>query len=305
VIRLHHAYLLAGAFLAWTALGALRRLRIASALFWGLLAAAFLAGDRIRDGAMGALVLALAVLGAFLRGEARGREEGPPSPGGILFLPALLIPALTLACVLGLRKAAWNGAPLLEPANATLVSLALACAGALAAALAVTRRWPWTAGSEGGRLLEAIGGAAILPLLLATLGAVFSACGVGTAMARLLREALPMDHRLVAVLAYGLGMALLTMVMGNAFAAFPVMTAGIGLPILVRLHGANPAAVGALGMLSGYCGTLLTPMAANYNIVPAALLELPDPHGVIKAQVPTAAVLLPVNLALIWFLAFR
>ena len=40
----------------------------------------------------------------------------------------------------------------------------------------------------------------------------------------------------------------------------------------------------AVGMLSGYCGTLMTPMAANYNIVPVALLELPDQHAVIKAQ---------------------
>lgn len=32
-------------------------------------------------------------------------------------------------------------------------------------------------------------------------------------------------------------------------------------------------------MLSGFCGTLMTPMAANFNIVPAALLELSDRNG--------------------------
>ena len=46
--------------------------------------------------------------------------------------------------------------------------------------------------------------------------------------------------------------------------------------------------LGALGMLTGYCGTLLTPMAANFNLVPAALLELDDPNGVIRMQVGTA-----------------
>jgi uncharacterized membrane protein len=184
------------------------------------------------------------------------------------------------------------------------VALGLACAGALAAALAITRRGPGEAATEGSRLLDAIGWAALLPLLLATLGSVFSACGVGEAVAHLVRAAVPMDSRLVAVLAYGLGMALLTMIMGNAFAAFPVMTAGVGLPLLVRMHGAHPAVLGALGMLSGYCGTLLTPMAANYNIVPAALLELPDANAVIKAQAPTALALLSVNLGLMYFLVF-
>jgi uncharacterized membrane protein len=93
--------------------------------------------------------------------------------------------------------------------------------------------------------------------------------------------------------------------MGNAFAAFPVMMAGIGLPLLVLKHGAQPAVLGSLGMLTGYCGTLLTPMAANFNIVPAVLLELRDQYGVIRAQMPTAIVLLLVNVLLMAWLVFR
>ncbi|WP_333595055.1 5-oxoproline transporter, DUF979 family subunit, partial [Anaerospora hongkongensis] len=54
----------------------------------------------------------------------------------------------------------------------------------------------------------------------------------------------------------------------------------------------------------GYCGTLMTPMAANFNIVPAALLDLPDKNGVIKAQIPTALLLLTVNVFLMYFLVF-
>ncbi|MGZ8349130.1 MAG: 5-oxoproline transporter, DUF979 family subunit, partial [Allosphingosinicella sp.] len=91
---------------------------------------------------------------------------------------------------------------------------------------------------------------------------------------------------------------------GNAFAAFPVMAAEIGVPLLMRLYGGDPAVVGAIGMLAGFCGTLMTPMAANFNIVPAALLELRDRNGVIKAQIGTALPLLAVNIALIYFLAF-
>src|SRR3546814_16991705 len=74
-------------------------------------------------------------------------------------------------------------------------------------------------------------------------------------------------------------MALVTRIMGNAFAAFPVMTAAIGLPILIKGYGGDPAIVCAIGMLAGFCGTLMTPMAANFNIVPAALLELKDQNG--------------------------
>lgn len=105
--------------------------------------------------------------------------------------------------------------------------------------------------------------------------------------------------------AYTFGMAIFTMVMGNAFAAFPVMTAGIGLPLIVQRFGGDPAIMGAIGMLSGFCGTLMTPMAANFNIVPAALLELKDRNGVIRAQVPTALILLLANTALMYVLVFR
>ena len=116
--------------------------------------------------------------------------------------------------------------------------------------------------------------------------------------------AIPVDNRFLVVFAYTIGMALFTMIMGNAFAAFPVMTAGIGLPLIVNMHGGDPAVLAAIGMFSGYCGTLMTPMAANFNIVPAALLDLPDKNGVIKAQIPTALMLLTVNVFLMYFLVF-
>jgi uncharacterized membrane protein len=136
-------------------------------------------------------------------------------------------------------------------------------------------------------------------MLLATLGAVFAKTGVGDGRRadRLGRN--PDASRDACVLAYGLGMALFTIIMGNAFAAFPVMTAGVGLPLLIGEHHAHAAVVGALGMLCGYCGTLLTPMAANFNIVPVALLELRDPNAVIRAQWPTAVVLFTANLLLL------
>ena len=147
-------------------------------------------------------------------------------------------------------------------------------------------------------------GIAILPQMLASLGAVFALAGVGDVVGQIVSMAIPQGSLLGAVIAYGLGMALFTMVMGNAFAAFPVMTAAIGLPLLIRTYGGDPAIVCAIGMLAGFCGTLMTPMAANFNLVPAALLDLKDKHGVIKRQVGTAVPLLIVNIFLIYWLAF-
>ena len=61
----------------------------------------------------------------------------------------------------------------------------------------------------------------------------------------------------------------------------------------------------ALGMFAGYCGTLLTPMAANFNIVPAMLLELKDKNAVIKAQVPIALSVFVVNTLLMYYLVYH
>jgi len=91
-------------------------------------------------------------------------------------------------------------------------------------------------------------------------------------------------------------------VLGNAFAAFPVLVAALGAPVIVHRLGGNPAMMGAVGMLSGYCGTLVTPMA-SFNIIPAALLDLPI-GAVIRVQIPTAALVLMFNIALMCAVGF-
>ena len=86
-------------------------------------------------------------------------------------------------------------------------------------------------------------------------------------------------------------MVLFTMIMGNAFAAITVMTVGIGAPFVLA-YGANPVVIGMLALTCGYCGTLLTPMAANFNILPVAILNMKDRWGVIKKQVLVAIIML-------------
>jgi len=332
VIGLPQIYAVGGVFFAATAFftghDASNPRRLRSAAFWGLLAVSFLAGDRLGDLGNGVLVLGLVVLATLGLGggtrptsSAEERRAGALAHGDRLFAVALVIPASAFAGTLIAKQTRWGGR-LIDPAQATLVSLVLG----VILALAVAQLWlrpsfqaADAAGRlrpvrlvplrEGRRLLEAVGWAAILPQMLASLGVVFLASGVGRQVGRLFTEHLALDSRFAAVAAYCVGMALFTMLMGNAFAAFPVMTAAVGLPVVVHRFGGAPAVVCAIGMLSGFCGTLMTPMAANFNVVPANLLELPDRdspfNAVIRAQVPTALPLLAANVLLMWWLAFR
>ena len=186
----------------------------------------------------------------------------------------------------------------------TLISLGFGVVIALGVCFAWLRP-RWRAPLDAGRtILDSVGWAAVLPQALAALGAVFALAGVGDIIGGLIGHALPPGDRLAAVAAYTVGMAGLTMILGNAYAAFPVMTAGIGLPLLVRGFGGDPAPIAAIGMLSGFCGTLCTPMAANFNLVPVALLDLDDRYAVIRAQVGTALPLLVFNMLLMNACAF-
>ena len=317
LLNLDVFYVVAGVFLLLVAgRAALDRnhpTRWGSAVFWGLLALTFLAGKALPPVVVGYFLLALVVLAATK--QVGGKREPGPSPeeriasaarlGNRLFLPALLIPATAVLGTLLLSKLHVGDIWLLDSANVTVTSVCLGAMVAIAAGLRVTRAAPMTPVGEGSRLLQTIGWAIILPQFLAALGGIFAKAGVGPVIADLVAHALPTQFPFVAVLAYCAGMALFTMCMGNAFAAFPVITLGIGLPFIVQLHGGNPAIMAAIGMLSGYCGTLLTPMAANFNVVPAMLLELRDKNAVIKAQVPIALVILVANIALMYFCVYR
>jgi len=317
MIRIGAVYLLAGLMFAAVAVLSARDRhnpkRIGNALFWGLLAVSFLFGNLLGDFGNGLLVVALAGTGGMRwlglsQPETTTPEERQASAarrGNALFLPALIIPAVALIGTLILKRVPIGGVILIDPAQATPISLGLGIVIALVAAAIWLRPSPMVPLQEARRLLDSVGWAAILPQMLAALGAVFALSGVGDQVGHLMTHDLPLGSRFAAVAAYTVGMAVFTIVMGNGFAAFPVMTAAIGLPLIVRQFGGDPAVVAALGMLSGFCGTLMTPMAANFNIVPVALLGLKDRNAVIKVQAPTALWMLAVNTLLMYFLAFR
>ena len=317
MISAEFVYVLLGAMFAGVAVVCARDRsnpkRIANATFWGAYAITFLGGSRLPDVMNGVLVLIMVGVAAFgglgapppESTSVGDREASARRWGSRLFVPALTIPAVALLGNFGLKRLNVNGVPLFDAQQVTLAALAIATVVALAVGIAMLRPRLTTPIVEARRLLDAVSWAAVLPQMLAALGAMFVLAGVGPIVASLIERWIPLDSRLAVVATYTIGMAVFTSIMGNAFAAFPVMTAGIGLPLIVHRFGGNVVIMAAVGMLSGFCGTLTTPMAANFNIVPVALLELPDQNAVIKAQIPTAIVLLAANTAIMYAFVFR
>jgi uncharacterized membrane protein len=317
MITLEFVYLLMGLMVGGIAIVNLRdrssAKRYNNAAFWGLYALSFLVGSRLPDFVNGLIVIAMVLVMAIgkLGGappEQATRPEREASAArwkNRLFIPALAIPAVTLFGNFAFKKFSIAGTPLVDPKQVTLIALGVATVVALLIGMVLLRPSLSAPIVESRRLMDAVSWAAVLPQTLAALGAMFALAGVGPVIAQILQKWIPLDTPFVVVAAYTVGMALFTAIMGNAFAAFPVMTAAIGLPLIVTKFGGNVIVMAAVGMLSGFCGTLTTPMAANFNIVPAALLELPDSNAVIKTQIPTAILLLIANTAIMYLGVFR
>jgi uncharacterized membrane protein len=317
MINLHWLYIFAGAVFAGFAIGSARdpsnAKRWGNAAFWGLLTVSLWFGDFLGDIGNGILVLALvAIAGTHSLGRgtresttAEEREASSSRRGNTLFLPALVIPFTAFVGTLLFNYTPLKAAGIIDPKAVTLVLLGTGVILALVICYVWLRPPAFAAVDEGSRLANSIGWAMVLPQMLASLGVIFAAAGVGTTIGALVGAIIPSGSVFLAVLLYALGMVVFTMIMGNAFAAFPVMAAAIGVPILIHQDGGNAGVIGAVGMLSGFCGTLMTPMAANFNIVPAALLELKNQYGVIKLQIPTAIPLLIANIVILYVAGFH
>jgi uncharacterized membrane protein len=302
-ILLESIYIIAGCISLMTAFYALKDKnhpsRIGTAMFWGIIGAIFVIGKYVPAEVIGALLVLMAILTAMKKVNFGSQENAPEKEreassqkiGNKIFIPALTIGIVAFIFGSGIKSLGG------------LVGLGAGAILATIIALNMTKTEAKYIGYDGSRLLQQIGSASILPQLLTALGALFAAAGVGEVIATGVGSVIVEGNILIAVIAYCLGMAIFTMIMGNAFAAFAVITAGIGVPFVIS-QGANPAIAGILALTAGYCGTLMTPMAANFNIVPAALLETKNKNRVIIAQVPFALTLLVVHIILMYTLAF-
>lgn len=277
--------------------------RIATALFWTILAVIFMFGDYMPPVIVGILLVGMGILTAFKQvkvGNLKNsddafRQASSEKIGNKIFIPALAIAIGAFGFAQILSKVTDQGGLLGLGAGAVLATLL---------ALIITKSSPKNVAYDGARLLDQVGPSSILPQLLAALGSLFAAAGVGEVISEGISSVIPQGNILLGVIAYCLGMAIFTMIMGNGFAAFTVITAGIGIPF-VYSQGANPAIAASLAMTAGFCGTLITPMAANFNVVPAALLEAKDKNQVIKSQFPVAIIMLVIHIVLMYVWAFK
>ncbi|KLU21916.1 permease [Caballeronia mineralivorans PML1(12)] len=314
ILSVQYLYWLAGSLLLASAFVIVRDgrhpRRLFAAIFWSDLGLLFIAGDRMPPTVVGAQVLALSAIaacGGLRRSSPRRlpasvREASALRLGWKLLIPALAIPFCTLVGTMALGYTKIGIAFLHDAANTNLISFGIGCIVALGLACWLTRDTVVQAVRQSRELTDAVGWTLVLPQMLSMLGAMFQHTGVGNASAYLASHYIATDVRWVAVAVYCAGMAVFSMIMGGSAAAFPLMVAGIGVPVLVGTFHGNVAEIAALGTFSGYAGVLMTPMAAHFNLIPAALLELPDKYGVIRAQAPTAICVLVVNAVLLYFL---
>ncbi|WP_322556222.1 DUF979 domain-containing protein [Staphylococcus haemolyticus] len=295
-------YILIGLQFLYTAYRALRSQdkskSLGTAAFWTILAILFIGGPYIPNAINGLLVLAMGALTLFRQVKIKNIidvndeevERGSAKYGNKLFIPAIVLAVVAVVVS--------NWTPLGGAIGLGISSIV----GLIAALLIIKPKLSYTL-YDSDRLTQQVGTTGILPQFLAALGVLFTASGVGQVISKGISSFLPEGNHLIGAIAYILGMVLFTMLMGNAFAAFTVITASIGIPFVIA-QGGDPIVSGALAMTGGFCGTLLTPMAANFNTLPVALLEMKQEFGVIKAQAPIALALIVIHIALMYFWAF-
>lgn len=272
--------------------------RPGSAAFWCILGVLLVLGKWIPDYVAGALLIAMCIP-PIIKQVDKGKGGAPTVDemegnfnkiGMKIFAPSLAIGVFALIFALFTKISSLVG-----------LTFGVVVGGILLMAFSRDNN-PRVFLSDCRRMLDTVGPLSMLPTLLAGLGAVFTAAGVGDVISQIVSGIIPDGNVIVGIIVYAIGMAVFTMIMGNAYGAITVMTVGIGAPFVLSL-GADPTIVGALALTCGFCGTLMTPMAANFNIVPVAILDMKDEYGVIKKQVPIALIMLVVQICYMIFFA--
>ena len=285
--------------------------RVGTILFWALTGIIFMCGKILPSAAVGGMLVVMGCLtvtkqvkiGKFEESTPEFRQASSEKIGTKIFLPAIAVGLIALILSFVKYNVMKDGVAVPTALNGAIMT-GVACLIALILAFVICKPKLSDTKEDTSRLLMQVGAACLLPQLLGALGSVFAEAGVGDVISGMISSVVPKGNIVIGVIIYVFGMVVFTMIMGNAFAAFTVITAGIGVPFVIA-QGGNPAVIGVLGMTAGYCGTLMTPMAANFNIVPCAVLETKDPKwSVIKAQLPMALMMSVVHIILMLVLGF-
>ena len=265
--------------------------RVGTAIFWCTFGVVCAFGTWLPAKVTGALVLVMCIP-PIMKKVKVGKSEAPTKEytakqhekvGMKIFIPAFTVAVFSLAFALF-----------------TNISSMLAITCGVFVAVIILMAYNPTENKapvflkESERFLSLMGPLCMLPQLLGCLGGVFTAAGVGDVLAGIVGKIVPEGNIYIGILVYAIGMVVFTMIMGNAFAAITVMTVGIGGPFVLALGG-DPVTIGMLALTVGYCGTLLTPMAANFNIVPVAILDMKNRFSVIKNQVVVALIMFTIQ----------
>lgn len=286
--------------------------KLGTMLFWALTGIIFMFGKVLPSAVVGAMLIAMGCLtvtkqvkiGKFRESTPEFRKASSERIGTKIFVPAVTVGLIALILSFVKYDVVKDGVATPTALNGAIMT-GVACVIALALAFVICKPKIADTKEDTSRLLMQVGAACLLPQLLGALGSVFAEAGVGEVISGMISSVVPQGNIVVGVIIYVFGMVIFTMIMGNAFAAFTVITAGIGVPFVIS-QGGNPAIIGVLGMTAGYCGTLMTPMAANFNIVPCAILETKDPKwSVIKAQIPMALMMIVVHIVLMLAIGFK
>ena len=286
--------------------------RLGTMLFWTLTGIIFMLGKVLPSAAVGGMLIVMGCLtvtkqvkvGKFTESTPESRRASSERIGSRIFVPAVAVGLIALILSFVKYNVVTDGVATPTALNGAIMT-GVACVVALVLAFIICKPKVSETKEDTSRLLMQVGAACLLPQLLGALGSVFAEAGVGEVISGMISSVVPQGNIVIGVTIYVFGMVIFTMIMGNAFAAFTVITAGIGVPFVIS-QGGNPAIIGALGMTAGYCGTLMTPMAANFNIVPCAVLETKDPKwSVIKAQLPMALMMIVVHIILMLAIGFK
>ena len=301
-ILLEVFYVIIGLYMTATMIFTLKdknhKTRFGTSLFWGIVAIIFIFGKIIPPVIVGCFIVIIAFLSAFKQiniGTLKQLDNTFTQLKAEKLGLKIFIPSLAIAFV-AMLVSTFTKIP-------GTVAIGISSTVALILTFILTKASPAQYAEDSNRMFQSIGVFAILPQLLASLGALFTAAGVGDIISKMISGVIPEGNILAGVIAYCVGMALFTAIMGNGFAAFSVITVGVGVPF-VFAQGGDPVICSSLALTAGFCGTLLTPMAANFNILPAALLNTKDKNIVIKSQAPIAIVLLIIHVILMYTLGF-
>lgn len=301
-ILLNVFYIMVGLMMMLTMIYTLKdknhKTKYGTAAFWGILSVIFIFGEFIPAEVVGGLIVVIAILSGFNQVnmgtikqlDSTFSKMKAEKIGLKIFIPSLIIAFVALAIA---QFTSISG----------IAAVGISAVAAMIVTFIITKCSPSEVLEDSDRMLQSVSYTAILPQLLAALGALFTAAGVGDIISNIISNVIPEGNVWLGITAYCVGMALFTAIMGNAFAAFTVITVGIGVPF-VFMQGGDPIVASALAMTAGFCGTLMTPMAANFNVLPVALLEIEDKNAVIKVQSVFAIILLAIHIPLMYFLAF-